>query len=76
MVLHQVTWPPKSPDINPIEMVWDVLDGQQNEGQQSEGQAANMCSAYVGTVWKAFQVKLVERISWQCGARITISPLT
>jgi hypothetical protein len=26
MVLHQMTWPPQSPDFNPIEMVWDEFD--------------------------------------------------
>ena len=25
-VLHQMTWPPQSPDINPMEMVWDDMD--------------------------------------------------
>jgi hypothetical protein len=25
-VLHQMTWSPQSPDLNPDEMVWDELD--------------------------------------------------
>ena len=25
-VLHQMTWPPQSPDVNPFEMVWDESD--------------------------------------------------
>ena len=25
-MLRQVTWPPQSPDLNPVEMVWDEMD--------------------------------------------------
>jgi transposase len=30
-VLHQMTWPPQSPDLKPIEMVWDELDSRVKE---------------------------------------------
>uniref|UniRef100_A0AAZ3P1P3 Tc1-like transposase DDE domain-containing protein n=1 Tax=Oncorhynchus tshawytscha TaxID=74940 RepID=A0AAZ3P1P3_ONCTS len=30
-VLHQMTWPPQSPDLNPIEMVWDEFDSRVKE---------------------------------------------
>jgi hypothetical protein len=32
-VLHQMTWPPQSPDLIPIEMVWDELDRRVKEKQ-------------------------------------------
>jgi hypothetical protein len=42
-VLHQMTWPTQSPDLNQIKMVWDELD------RRGEGKAAYKFSAYVGT---------------------------
>ena len=49
-VLPQMIWPPQSPDLNPIEMVWDELEHGVKENTFK-------------TVGKAFQVKLVERMA-------------
>ena len=38
MVLHQMTWPPQSPDLNPIEMVGDEMDRIVNEKQPTSAQ--------------------------------------
>ena len=58
-MLHQMTWPPQSPDLNPIEMVWDELDCRVKEKQPTSAQ--HMWELFE-TVGKAFQVKLIERI--------------
>jgi hypothetical protein len=45
-----MTWPPQSPNLNPIEMVWDESDRRVKEKQQKQTSAVS------------FQVKLVERM--------------
>ena len=37
-VLHQLTWPPQSPDLNQIEMVWDESDRRVKEKQPTSDQ--------------------------------------
>ena len=37
-LLHQMTWSPQSPDLNPIEMVWDELDRRVMEKQPTSAQ--------------------------------------
>ena len=61
-VLHQMTWPPQSSDLNPIEMGWDELDGRVKESSQ----VLSICGNSSKTVTKAFQVKLVERMPRMC----------
>ena len=37
-VLHQITWPPQSPDPNPTEMVWDEMDCKVKEKEPKSSQ--------------------------------------
>ena len=37
-VLHQMTWPPQSPALNPTEMVWDELNCRVKEKQPTRAQ--------------------------------------
>jgi transposase len=37
-LLHQMTWPPQSPTLNPIEMVWGELDHRVKEKQPTGAQ--------------------------------------
>ena len=62
-VLHLMTWPPQSFNLNPFEMVWD-------EWRKSSQQLLIICGNSFKTVGKAFQVKLVERMPRVCKAFI------
>ncbi|KAK6292566.1 hypothetical protein J4Q44_G00371500 [Coregonus suidteri] len=64
-VLHQMTWPPQSPDLNPIEMVWDELDRRGKEKQPTSAQ--HMWELFQDC-WKAFLMKLVEKMPSVCKA--------
>ena len=37
-VLHLMIWPPQSPNLNPIEMVWDELDHRVKEKHPTNAQ--------------------------------------
>ena len=68
-MLYQMTWPPQSPDLNPIEMVWEELDHRVKEKQPTSAQLMwellHDCWKST-TVGKAFQVKPVERMPRVC----------
>ena len=66
-VLHQVTWPPQSPDLNPIEMVWYGLDCRVKEKQPT---VLSICWNSFKTIGKAFLMKLVDRMPRVCKAVI------
>jgi hypothetical protein len=71
-VLHQMTWPPQSPHLNSIETVWDELDRRVKEKQSTSAQYTVGGNSFK-TVGKAFQVKLVDRMSRECKTVIKAS---
>ena len=71
-LLHQMTWPPQSPELNPIiEMVWDELDHRVKERQPT---SAQHMWEILQDCWKSipgdYLMKLVERMPRVCEAVI------
>uniref|UniRef100_A0A4W5ML07 Uncharacterized protein n=1 Tax=Hucho hucho TaxID=62062 RepID=A0A4W5ML07_9TELE len=62
-VLHQMTWPPQSPDLNPIELVLHELDRRVKEKQPT---SAQHMWKLLQDCWKSipgdYLMKLVERM--------------
>ena len=65
-----MTWPPQSPDLNPIGVVWDELDRRVSNSRKGSQQVLSICGNSFKTVEKALQVKLVERMPRVCKAVI------
>jgi transposase len=65
--MHQMTWPPQSPDLNPIEMVWDELHRRVKKKQPT---SAQHMWELLQDCWKSLLEKLVERIPRVCKAVI------
>ena len=53
--LLKMTWPPQSPDLNPIAMVWDELDHQVKEKQPTSAQ-------HVGTHSRLLEKQRMPRV--------------
>jgi hypothetical protein len=61
-VLHQMTLPPQSPELNPIEMVWDELVRRMKEKQSTSAQHMwELFQDYWESIPRDYLMKLVER---------------
>ena len=60
-VLRQTTWPPQSPDINPVKMVWDEMDCRVKTKGPTSAQHLNTGD---------YLMKLIERMPGVCKAVI------
>ncbi|XP_064863431.1 arrestin red cell isoform X1 [Oncorhynchus nerka] len=58
-VLHQMTWSPQSPELNPIEMVWDESDLRKKEKQPT---IAQHMWVLLQDCWKS----IPEMCRWSC----------
>lgn len=70
-VLETMEWPPQSPDVNPIELLWDELDRQVKSMRPT---SENSLFDSLQTAWNNIQVntlhKLVDRMPRICEAII------
>ena len=70
-VLRQMTWPPQSPDLNPIEMVWGELDRRvKAKGPTSAKHLWELLQDCWKTISGDYLLKLIKRMPRVCEAVI------
>ena len=70
-VLRQMTWPPQSPNLNPIEMVWDEMDRRvKAKGPTSAQHLWELLQDCWKTISGDYLMKLIERMPRVCKAVI------
>merc|ERR1711980_80441 len=70
-VLWQMTWPPQSPDLNPVEMVWGELDRRvKAKGSTSAKHLWELLQDCWKTISGDYLLKLMERMPRVCKAVI------
>ena len=70
-VLRQMTWPPQSPDLNPIETVWDEMDLRvKAKGPTSAQHLWELLQDCWKTISGDYLMKLIERMPRVCKAVI------
>ena len=70
-VLRQMTWPPQSPDLNPIEMVWGELDRRvKAKGPTSAKHLWELLQDCWKTISGDYLLKLIKRMPRVCKAVI------
>ncbi|CAJ0929860.1 unnamed protein product [Ranitomeya imitator] len=70
-VLRQMTWPPQSPDLNPIEMVWGELDRRvKAKGPTSAKHLWELLQDCWKTIPGDYLLKLIKRMPRVCKAVI------
>ncbi|XP_073520106.1 uncharacterized protein [Phyllobates terribilis] len=75
-VLRQMTWPPQSPDLNPIEMVWRELDRRvKTKGPTSAKYLWELLQDCWKTISGDYLLKLIKRMPRVCKAVIKAKDL-
>ena len=70
-VMRQMTWPPQSPHLNPMEMIWDEMDCRvKAKGPTSAQHLWELLQDCWKTISGGFLMKLIERVPRVCKAVI------